>query len=51
MKPNYRIATKEDLPKIVKMLGDDQLGSTREDLSLPVNIQYLGAFEIIDKDF
>ena len=50
MQVNYRIATKEDLPAIIKMLVDDQLGSTREDQSLPVNSKYLEAFEIIEND-
>ena len=47
---NYRQASKEDLPKIIQMLVDDQLGSTREDPTLPINQQYLDAFEIIDAD-
>lgn len=50
MKTQYRTATKEDLPSIIQMLVDDQLGSTREDPSLPINSQYLDAFEIINKD-
>ncbi len=50
MKTNYRTSTKEDLPTIIKMLVDDQLGSTREDPSEPINPQYLEAFEIIDND-
>ena len=50
MKINYRTASKEDLPTIIKMLVDDQLGSIREDPSEPINPQYLEAFEIIDND-
>jgi len=50
MKLNYRQATIDDLPQIIQMLVDDQLGSTREDPSIPINPQYLEAFEIIDKD-
>ena len=50
MKINYRTASKEDLPTIIKMLIDDQLGSIREDPSEPINPQYLEAFEIIDND-
>jgi len=50
MKIRYREATKNDLTHIIKMLADDQLGSTREDPSLPINKHYLDAFEIIDND-
>jgi len=50
MKTNYRTATREDLPIIIKMLADDQLGSTREDPLTPINPQYIEAFEIIDND-
>ena len=50
MKTHYRSAKKEDLPSIIKMLVDDQLGNTREDPSVPINSQYLEAFEIIDND-
>lgn len=50
MKTHYRTATTNDLPSIIKMLVDDQLGSTREDASTPINSQYLEAFEIIDND-
>lgn len=50
MKTHYRTATIKDLPFIIKMLVHDQLGSTREDPSIPVNHQYIEAFEIIDND-
>ncbi|MEH6457098.1 MAG: GNAT family N-acetyltransferase [Cocleimonas sp.] len=50
MKTHYRTATTNDLQSIIKMLVDDQLGSTREDASTPINSQYLEAFEIIDND-
>ena len=50
MKTNYRTAVKEDLSTIIKMLVDDQLGSSREDPSESINPQYLEAFEIIDND-
>ncbi|MGK0271118.1 MAG: GNAT superfamily N-acetyltransferase [Cocleimonas sp.] len=50
MELNYRQASKDDLPQIIQMLVDDQLGSGREDPSLPINQQYLDAFEIINAD-
>lgn len=50
MQLNYRQATQDDLPQIIQMLVDDQLGSSREDPSLPINQNYLDAFEIIDTD-
>ncbi len=50
MQLNYRQATKEDLPQIIQMLVDDQLGNSREDPSIPINQNYLDAFEVIDAD-
>ena len=50
MKTHFRKAIKKDLPSIIKMLVDDQLGSTREDPSESINPQYENAFEIIDND-
>lgn len=50
MKINYREAKKQDLTHIIKMLADDQLGNSREDSTMPINHQYLKAFEIIDTD-
>jgi len=50
MKIHYRNAIKEDLTHIIAMLAEDQLGSTREDSSVPVNQQYLDAFSIINND-
>ena len=50
MQLNYRQATQDDLPQIIQMLVDDQLGSSREDPSIPINQQYLDAFEIINND-
>ena len=34
---SYRNAKKSDLPQLIKMLADDQLGATREDSSIPLN--------------
>lgn len=46
----FRNATRDDLTTLVQMLADDQLGSTREDLSSPINPRYLSAFESIRTD-
>ena len=46
----FRRATSADLPGIVAMLADDDLGSTREDVSLPLNDRYTDAFSAIAKD-
>jgi GNAT superfamily N-acetyltransferase len=45
-----RRATATDLPAIVAMLADDQLGGTREDASVPLDPGYVAAFEAIDAD-
>jgi GNAT superfamily N-acetyltransferase len=47
----YRIrrARREDVPAIVRMLADDQLGAGRESAS-PDDAAYLAAFEAIDAD-
>ncbi len=50
MELTYRTAREEDLPQLVVMLADDQLGSTREDPSSPLNTGYLSAFQSIDSD-
>ena len=47
---SFRAATSSDLPQIVAMLADDDLGSTREDASLPLNDRYTEAFAAIAKD-
>ncbi len=46
----FRPAVLDDLPGIVAMLADDELGSMREDSSLPLNPKYTSAFDAIDKD-
>ncbi|WP_085901145.1 GNAT family N-acetyltransferase [Kiloniella majae] len=46
----FRHAQASDLPTIISMLADDDLGAKREDASLPVNQKYRTAFEAIDKD-
>jgi ribosomal protein S18 acetylase RimI-like enzyme len=46
----FRLATKEDLPDIVRMLSDDTLGSTREKFSDNLSENYARAFKIINAD-
>lgn len=46
----FRKATKVDVPTIVKMIANDQLGSTRENYKEPLSLQYYTAFERIDAD-
>lgn len=45
-----REATIDDLPEIVRLLADDFLGQQREDLSEPLNENYVEAFREIDID-
>lgn len=40
----------EDLPSIVRMISDDELGKTRENYGIPLPQEYLKAFEKIDSD-
>jgi GNAT superfamily N-acetyltransferase len=46
----FRIARREDVPAIVRMLADDELGSQREDYSEPLPGSYYAAFEQIEHD-
>lgn len=50
MKLIFREATKNDLPGLVKLLADDELGAGREDTSSPLNQRYLDAFHSIERD-
>jgi len=53
MTPNtvsFRHATATDLPNIVSMLADDELGRQREDSSVPLNHKYIDAFTAISID-
>ena len=50
MELQFREALEADLPVVIKMLADDQLGSQREDGSTPINDAYLSAFKTIDSD-
>lgn len=46
----FRRAVRADLPEIVRMLADDELGATRESFELPLPESYYTAFEAIDRD-
>jgi ribosomal protein S18 acetylase RimI-like enzyme len=46
----FRRATLTDRPRIVALLADDPLGSTREETGLSLNPSYAAAFEAIDRD-
>ena len=46
----FRQATRADLPSIVRMLADDDLGSQRERYEDPLPESYYSAFEQIDGD-
>ncbi|NNF80695.1 MAG: GNAT family N-acetyltransferase [Rhizobiales bacterium] len=47
---DLRRAERGDLEAIVAMLADDDLGSGREDASLPLAAAYVDAFKAIDDD-
>ena len=46
----FRLARREDVPAIVRMLADDELGSQREKLEDPLPDSYYSAFEKISAD-
>ena len=46
----FRKARKGDIPNIVKMLADDELGSKREDYKVPLPKSYYDAFQNIFQD-
>ena len=46
----FRLATKDDLPDIVRMLADDTLGKTREKFEATLSDSYLHAFDRIISD-
>ena len=46
----FRKARKGDIPNIVKMLADDELGSKREDYKVPLPKSYYDAFQNILQD-
>ena len=46
----FRIARREDVPAIVRMLADDELGSQRESYKEPLPESYYAAFEQLEQD-
>ena len=46
----FRTATADDLPTIIAMIADDQLGQGRDSASLPLDQRYLDAFAAIERD-
>ena len=46
----FRLATRADVPSIVRMLADDDLGSQRERYGDPLPEGYYSAFELINRD-
>jgi len=46
----FRKATAYDVPAIVEMIADDELGKTREDFMIPLPKSYYSAFEKINSD-
>jgi GNAT superfamily N-acetyltransferase len=46
----FRLANREDLPEIVRMLADDELGSQRERCEEPLPESYYQAYEQINSD-
>lgn len=48
--PKIRVAVASDLPHIVRMLSDDELGALRENFSEPLPRSYQSAFDAIEKD-
>lgn len=49
MRVTFRDALEGDLPTLVQMLADDDIGATREDTRSPLNPAYLDAFLAIDR--
>ena len=47
---SFRLATRNDLPSIVRLLADDNLGSQRERDEDPLPETYYSAFEHINQD-
>ena len=47
---SFRLAERKDLPAIVRMLADDDLGSQRERYETPLPESYYTAFEQINND-
>jgi GNAT superfamily N-acetyltransferase len=48
--PSFRRARRADLPALVALLADDEIGRTREDSATPLNSRYVQAFDAIERD-
>ena len=46
----FRCATRDDLPTIIALIADDQLGQARDDARLPLDARYTDAFAAIERD-
>ena len=46
----FRRARPDDLPSIIALLADDELGVTREVVSEPPDARYVRAFEALERD-
>lgn len=46
----FRKATEDDVPFIVQLLADDELGKTREEFTIPLPAPYYQAFANINND-
>lgn len=46
----FRKAKESDISKIVEMIADDELGSTRENFKTPLPNEYIRAFKEINSD-
>ena len=46
----FRLATRDDVPSIVRLLADDDLGSQREQYEDPLPESYYSAFDLIHND-
>jgi len=46
----FRRARREDVPPIVALLADDELGEAREQVDGDVEVSYLAAFDAIEAD-
>ena len=44
----FRLANRQDIPEIVRMLADDDLGSQREHYQLPLPTVYMDAFALME---
>lgn len=50
MNVTFRRATGADLPAIIALIADDQLGKVRDHASMPLDGAYLAAFAAIERD-